>query len=89
MIRIYSDDKKDKGSKYDMKDDTFYLLEYKRDMNERIIIKGICQRSWENIRSEEVRRILGNFYWYWNDYLVFELTEDEVLAIKSMEELVS
>ena len=96
MIRIFPDDSKEKEDKYLLLDDKYYLLEHKRGLNKSIYIEG---KEWNyycanNDISDiphdyDKSKTLDTFYWFWNDFRVFELTKDERIVVRSMEELVN
>jgi len=96
MIRIFPDDSKEKGYKYDMQDDKYYYVQHKHGHNKNIFVKGSEQKHYVNYSETldkphdyEKSKTLGTFYWFWNDFMVFEMSEDEMIAIHSMEELVN
>ena len=93
MIRIFPDDFRDGSTKYLVEDGKYYLIKHKRSYYESIYVKGDYFKRHinfsERILNRGIRDTMRQLYWYWNDFRVYEMSEEEYKAILVMKELVN
>jgi len=88
LIRIYPQ-KVGEAYKYILQKDKTCLIKHKYKNISQVITGGELDSYYSRCCITKKTIFLGNLEHYYNDYIVMELSDDEVLSYKVLEELVN